>query len=136
MEVLIAAVAAALYGLVSLVIGNRFPFSKHAMYATTANRKGRGAVPLLWADHQVASIDRFDRIAGLDPDTLYPKGMPCSLEWQIHEAARWIRNHRAAPDSPPGPVKVVWGFVVVHVQDDGTLTEEVVELQSGTAWPR
>lgn len=136
MEILIALAAGAAYFLLSLLVGDRFPFSKHSMYASTAVRKESGAVPLLLADGKPAAVDHFDRFRGLDPDALYPDGLPCSLEWQIHEAGRWIREKRAEDTDAPGPVKVEWGFVLVKARKDGRLSERWYPIQQGTAWPR
>ena len=83
-----------------------------------------------------AAVDRYERFQGLDPDKLYPDGLPCSLEWQIHEAGRWIRDKTAPAGDAPGPVKVEWGFVIVKARKDGRLTERWFALQEGTAWPR
>jgi len=135
-EVLVALAGFIAYFVISLVVGDRFPFSKHSMYASTAVRNESGAVPLLLAGGKPAAVDRYERFQGLDPDKLYPDGLPCSLEWQIHEAGRWIRD-KAAPDGDaPGPVKVEWGFVIVKARKDGRLTERWFALQEGTAWPR
>lgn len=136
MEILIALAAGAAYFIISLLVGDRFPFSKHSMNASTAVRKEAGAVPLLLADGKPAAVDDYDRFQGLDPDAMYPDGLPCSLEWQIHEAGRWIRDKTADSEDAPGPVKVEWGFVLVKARKDGRLTERWHPLQEGTAWPR
>ena len=136
MEALIALAAGVAYFVISLVVGDRFPFSKHSMYASTAMRSESGAVPLLLADGKPAAVDRFVRFQGLDPDALYPERLPCSLEWQIHEAGRWFRDKAAEPGDAPGPVKVEWGFVIIKARKDGRLTERWFPIQEGTAWPR
>ena len=129
-----APLAAVVYAAVSTLVGDRFPFSRYSMYASTAVRD-HGAVPVFLADAEPAPIDAFDRFAGLDPDTLYPKGLACSLEWQVHEAKRWIRGHRAAFGEEPGPVKVAFGFVILRVDAEGRLSEELRLTGEGTAWP-
>ncbi len=136
MEALIALAAGVAYFVISLIVGDRFPFSKHSMYASTAMRDDSGAVPLMLADGKPVAVDRYDRFQGLDPDNLYPERLPCSLEWQIHEAGRWFRDKAAAPDDPPGPVKVEWGFVIVKARKDGRISERWFPIQEGTAWPR
>jgi len=136
MELALASVAAVVFAALSLLVGDRFPFSKHSMYASTAARDNTGAVPLFLAHGKPAPIDQYERFLGLDPDTLYNKDLPCSLEWQIHEAGRWMRDKAAASDDPPGPVPVAWGFVIIRVQDDGSLKETWLQKQTGTAWPR
>lgn len=135
MGVWIALAAALAYIIISLIVGDFFPFSKHSMYASTAMRD-KGAVPLLLAENQPTEIDRYVRFQGIDPNKMYPPGLPCSLEWQVHEAGRWLRNNLDAPDSPPGPVKVSWGFVILRVQPDGSIQERWRPVQEGTAWPR
>lgn len=135
MAVWIALAAALAYIVISLIVGDFFPFSKHSMYASTAMRD-KGAVPLLLADNKPAEVDQFVRFQGIDPATLYPPGLPCSLEWQVHEAGRWFSNNLDAPGSPPGPVKVSWGFVILRVQPDGSIQERWRPVQEGTAWPR
>jgi len=135
-EVLVALAGFIAYFVISLVVGDRFPFSKHSMYASTAVRNESGAVPLLLAAGKPAAVDRYERFQGLDPDNLYPDGLPCSLEWQIHEAGRWIRDKTAPAGDAPGPVKVEWGFVIVKARKDGRLTERWFAIQEGTAWPR
>jgi len=136
MEIAIAAIAAVAFAVLSLLVGDRFPFSKHSMYASTAARGKTGAVPLFLAHGKPAPIDQYHRFLGLDPDNLYNKDLPCSLEWQTHEAGRWIRDKSDPPDAEPGPVPVAWGYVIIRVQDDDTLKETWLQKQTGTAWPR
>jgi hypothetical protein len=131
----IALAAALAYIVISLVIGDIFPFSRHSMYASTAMRD-KGAVPLMLADDKPAELDDYHRFVGIDPDQLYPSQLPCSLEWQVHEASRWLRDKAAEPDSGPGPVKISWGFVILRVMDDGTIQERWRPVQEGSAWPR
>jgi len=135
MGALVALAAALVYMVISLIIGDIFPFSKHSMYASTAMRD-KGAVPLMLADNQPAEVDDYVRFTGIDPDRLYPPRLPCSLEWQIHEAGRWFRGNQAEEGSPPGPVKISWGFVILRVQPDGSIQETWRPVQEGTAWPR
>lgn len=134
MGVWIALAAALAYIIISLIVGDFFPFSKHSMYASTAMRD-KGAVPLLLADKQPAEVDHFVRFQGIDPKEMYPPRLPCSLEWQVREATRWVENNLDA-GGEPGPVQVSWGFVILRVQPDGSIQERWRPVQQGTAWPR
>lgn len=123
------------YAAVSLVVGSRFPFSKYAMYDTSPNRT-RGAVPVVLADGEVASLAAFDRIDGFTSAEMYPPGIPCSLEWQVREAQRWVDEHPLPAGEGPGPVRLAWGFRQLTLRPDHEVEERLEILCTGTAWTR
>ena len=121
------------YFLVSLRVREFFPFSFYEMYSESANRNS-GAVPFFLADGKEVPLGRYHRFKGIDPETLYPTGMPCSMEWKVTEAKRWIAAHPAAAGEPAGPVRVQWGFRILSIDADGLLAENVHVVSVGTAW--
>jgi hypothetical protein len=131
----IAPLAALVYIGVSLLIGDWFPFSRYSMYASIG-RRDHGATPYFKAAGEFVRIDLYGEFLGLELSGMYPQGTPCSLEWQVHEARRWIKQH-PAPDGPlPSPearVPVEFGFRLLWVDDAGHLTEKLRPTLQGTA---
>ena len=125
----IAPAAALAYIVISLVIGDVFPFSKYSMYASIG-RRDHGAVLYVKADGVFVRVDELVDFHGIDLDQVYPSGIPCSLEWQVHEAKRWLGNHKA---DAPGPVAVEMGFRLIWVAADGKITEKLRPTVRGTA---
>lgn len=61
------------YILVSLGVGGRFRFSRHAMYASVRQRT-EGAVFSVWVAGADAPVARLGRLVGIDPEVLSPRG--------------------------------------------------------------
>ncbi len=125
----------AVYAAISLRVGNLFPFSKYSMYASSPNRR-RGAVPVLLLDGEPVHWTRYERISGLRSQDMYPPGLPCSLEWMVLEAKRWVDDHTAEPGDAPGPVHLTWGFRILTLGDDHELSESLQVIGTAQAWPR
>jgi hypothetical protein len=121
-----------LYVAGAVLLGDTFPFSRFSMYA---DYRRQGAVPVFLAGGRPVSVRAFESFFGIDPDRMYPKGTPCSLEWRIHEARRWIVQHTAS-----GPmeraVPVQWGFTFVTVDEAGRVRQDVRIVSEGVACPR
>jgi hypothetical protein len=130
-----APLAAVAYFLLSLLIGDRFPFSAYKMYASTAQRT-EGAVIVCFADGALASVDDYERFAGIDPAAIYPRGLACSLEWQVNEHRRWIERHVAPTGAPDGPVRIDIGYRLLAVDAAGRVSERIRVVARGTAWPK
>lgn len=113
---LTAPVFGALYFVVSRVVGDRFPFSRYAMYASTAMRS-EGGVPSFRADGRDARIDDYVDFVGIDPDAIYPAGIPCSLEWRVREWQRWLRSHQSDVPGAAGPIAIEIGFRMLRVDE-------------------
>ncbi len=128
----IAPVAALVYIVVSLAIGDWFPFSRYSMYASIGARD-HGAAPYCKANGEFTTVDRLEHFGGFDVAHIYPQGIPCSLEWQVHEARRWIEAHMAPPDGGPGDVAMEFGFRLIWVDDKGHITEKLRPTLNGTA---
>jgi hypothetical protein len=118
------------YIAVSWVTNDFFPFSRYPMYASAVTREA-GAIPVFRADGEVIPIDEFTDFTGMDPALFYPPHTPCSLEWQIHEATRYVSKHLS--DGEPGPVEVFWGFLYISVDEKGEIQERLDIVQSGHA---
>ena len=67
---------------------------------------------------------------------MYPLGFPCSLEWIIREAQRWIEEHPAEEGEAAGPHRVEWGFRIIQIDEGKTFSENIEIVQQGWAWPR
>ena len=107
-------------------VGERFPISRYSMYASNAPHE-RGAVPVVLANGEPADVEDFVDFSGLDLVRWSPPE-PCSLEYILADARRWIEAH---PGSG-GDVEIGLAFVVVTLAD-GALHEETVVLQRGRA---
>lgn len=128
-----AVLGAALYFGVSLLVGDRFPFSRYSMYARTANRDN-AAAPFFRAAGEDVRMDQYTDFSGLDPRRMRPEVGDCSVMWKVEEAMRWVERHPAPPDAPAeGRVAVEWGFHVITVDDDGAVHEEPIIVLRGTA---
>lgn len=123
------------YGAASLWLGDVFPFSPYRMYAAAAGRT-EGAVPVFLAEDKPADVTAFEGFSGPDPDRMHPPGYPCSMEWKIEEAKRWVGGHRAAAGTAPGPSRVAWGFRIVSLDRAGRLSQRIEIVSEGRAWPR
>lgn len=131
---LTAPLAGLIYYVLSRAIGDVFPFSRYAMYASTAMRS-EGAVPFFRADGCEARIDDFTDFVGIDPGGVYPEGFPCSLEWRVREWQRWLEGHTSEVPDVDGPIRIEIGFRMLAVDEEGVLTEQIQITQEGTAWP-
>jgi hypothetical protein len=129
-----AALAFALVLAAGLVLGEVFPFSRFDMYARAAGRR-EGAVPLVLADGREIEIERLRGFSAIDATTLLPAGIPCSMEYRVHEIERWIATHPAPRDGAPGPLHVWIGYRVLSLAD-GRVHERRVVVAEGRAWPR
>ena len=134
MVVWIAPLAALLYILISLAIGDWFPFSRYSMYASIG-RRDHGAAPYFKANGEFVRIDHYGDFSGLDLEAMYPRGIPCSLEWQVHEARRWIQRHPAPAGQAEGEavVPVEFGFRLIWVDEQGRLTMTLRPTMQGHA---
>ncbi len=127
-ESLIALIAAIAYVLISLAVGDRFPFSRYSMYADLTTRE-EGAVLYIRAAERFIAPDDLDAVHGIEVSALSPKGIPCSQEWLVHEAQRWLGNHRV--DHPPEdgvPVEVGWRMLRVQ---EGAVHERLQPVARG-----
>ena len=121
------------YLLGCLLFGSRYPFSKFELYSDVGHRD-EGAVLLFLADGQEAELHRYTGFDGLEPEHFLPSHIPTSLTWMVEEARRWVSEHPS--HEGPGPVAVAVGFRMLRIGEDGTIIEEQLILQEGTAWKR
>jgi hypothetical protein len=70
-------------------------------------------------------------VHGLDLGAIDPRERPCSQEWLIHEAKRWLESH-TVPEPPPGGIAVEVGYRMLRVDDDGRLHERLDPVTRGT----
>jgi hypothetical protein len=116
----------------SLWLGEFFPFSLFNMYAAI---RDEGAVPVFLAEGRPAKIEEFSSFWGIDTDGMLPEGFQCSLVWEVHEAQRWIEDHRASAPVRKG-VRVEWGYRMVRVEPSGELKENIKVVSKGKALRR
>jgi hypothetical protein len=133
-------IAFLVYAAGSWILGEVYPFSRFDMYASSAGRS-EGAVPVFLVDGKDIDITDYDLFTGIDPDlrTLLPPDVPCSMEYIVRDAARWIAEHRAAPHQPDGPAKITIGYRILSIDDSAgasTLRERMRIVAEGRAWPR
>jgi hypothetical protein len=129
-HVAVALVALAVYCLVSLQVGDRFPFSRYVMYAQLKGRTEGAVLGLRVAGKEVPATS-LEGFVGLDPSRIDARGYPCSQEWAVHETRRWVEEHQGAlPSADSVPVEV--GFRIVSVEQF-RLLERWVPLTAGTA---
>lgn len=128
-EVLVGLVAALIYIAISLAVGDRFPFSRYAMYADLTGRK-EGAVLYVRAADRFVAPDDLDAVHGIDVAALNPRGVPCSQEWLVHEAKRWLEAH-VSEAAPENAVTVEIGWRMLRVED-GVVHERLQPITHGT----
>jgi hypothetical protein len=107
-----SSLACAAYVLGGLLLGERFPFSRFAMYA-----------------------DR--RFAGLAGASLRaPPGVVTAMDYVVHDWGDHFRAHDAAAGETPGEaaVDVAVAYDIVRVRDGSVVRERIV-VARGTAWP-
>jgi hypothetical protein len=127
----IAAVGTALacggvYALTSWLVGDIFPFSRYAMYAGLRGRT-EGAVLYVRVGEAFVDVQELLDFDGVDPAKIQVQGWPCSQEWQVVEARRWVEAH---PGSGREAVEV--GFRVIRVRE-GAIEERLVPVTTGRA---
>lgn len=133
MATLIALVAMLLYMAISLRVGDRFPFSKYSMYADLRTRD-EGAVLYVRLGERFVDPDQLEAVHGLDVEALDPKKRPCSQQWLVYEAQRWLRDHTVA-SVPDGGELVEVGWRLLRIEPDGSLSERLEPMTRGTGRP-
>lgn len=130
-EAWIAAVAALAYAVIGLLVGDRFPFSKYSMYARIEGRT-RGAVLYLRAGERFVEPAEVLAVSGLDVDALDPKRVPCSQQWLVYEAMRWLSSRTEAESLQDG-TELEAGYRMLEIGPDGSLKEELAVVTRGKA---
>jgi hypothetical protein len=128
--ILVAAAAFAIYVAVALVVGDRFLFSRYSMYAKLTSRT-EGAVLYARLGDRFVSPDDLDAVHGLDVPALDPTRVPCSQQWAVYEAQRWLES-RAVATPPSDGLPVELGWRMLRVDDAGALVERLDPVTAGT----
>ena len=128
-EIEVALVACILYIVISLLVGDRFPFSRYSMYATLTRRQ-EGAVLYLKMGERFIAADELVEIHGLDVPALDPKRVPCSQQWAVYEAQRWLSAH-SVKTAPKDGAPVEAGYRMLRVEADGSISMRLIPLTSG-----
>jgi hypothetical protein len=129
-EIEVGLVAFAIYVIVSLAVGDLFPFSRYSMYASLSGRE-EGAVLYVRAGERFVAPDELVQVHGLDVPALDPKRVPCSQQWVVYEAQRWLETHSVA-DPPEHGVPVEVGYRMLKVEGDGTVSMRLAPKTAGT----
>lgn len=122
--------AGLVYSAIALRFPDRYPFATYSMYAKLRDRV-EGAVLYVRVGEELVSIGALEAFAGLDPALVTPAGYPCSQEWVVWEARRWIETNLVG-EARPGAVDVEVGFRILRVENF-VLNERRVPLASGRA---
>ncbi len=125
----IALAAMAVYIVISLLVGDRFPFSRYSMYANLTQRE-QGAVFFVRAGDRFVAADELDAVWGIDVPALDPKLVPCSQQWLVYEAQRWLESHLVeAPPEDSLPLEI--GYRMLKVEPDGAVSMRLDVLTQG-----
>jgi hypothetical protein len=119
------------YAAIGYFIGDVFLFSNYQLYSSATNRT-EGATPAFFADGREARMVDYVDFHGIDPSRIHWYDFPCSVQWMVEEARRWVREH-ASSEPPTDAVPVVWGMTVFKIAPDGSLTQRFDPLVSGVA---
>lgn len=125
----------AVYYGVAMVIEDAFVISSYRMYSPTADRQ-EGAIPAFFAGDGEARLIDYTGFTGIDPDAIRWDGYACAHQWMVHEARRWVLEHRAMGEGTQGGdagVEVVWGFKVFTVSPEGHVQERFDPIVRGRA---
>jgi hypothetical protein len=131
-------IAFVVYAAGSWILGEVYPFSRFDMYASSAGRS-EGAVPVFLVEGREVDVTDYDLFSGIDPDALLPPDVPCSMEYVVRDAARWIASHRKSETQPEGPVTITIAYRILSIDEtDGasTLRERTRVVAEGRAWRR
>ena len=128
-EITIAVVAMLLYIAISLAVGDVFPFSRYSMYASLTNRS-EGAVFFVRTGERFIAADELEAVHGIDVPALDPKLVPCSQQWLVYEAQRWLESHLV--DAPPeDSVPIEIGYRMLRVEKGGAVSMRLEVLTTG-----
>ncbi len=130
-EIVYAGVALLVYVVVSLLVGDRFPFSRYIMYAALKDRD-EGAVLYLRVGDRFLEPQDLRSVFGLDVDALDPKRVPCSQQWIVYEVQRLLRA-RAADRPPEGSLPLEVGYRMLRVDKSGQVHEKLRPITRGSA---
>jgi hypothetical protein len=128
-EIVIALVACVAYIGISLLVGDRFPFSRYSMYARLTHWR-EGAVLYVRAGEEFVAPDELECVFGLDVPALDPKRVPCSQEWLVYEAQRWLTAH-LVNDEPEDAIVVEVGYRMLRVEPDGSISMRLDPVTTG-----
>lgn len=96
--------------------------------------QGTTAIPVFYADGQIADIEDYTDFTGISPDAVDVRheGYACAVEHRLHEQRDWLAHHQgAALDG----VRVEIGLLLLSVQGDRVVSEPRIDA-TGTARPR
>ena len=129
-----AAAAFATYYLISLLVGEVYPFSRYEMYSGAGSF--RGAVIVCRSGGSEVSLGNYDRFAGFDPGALaYPPGEHFGSEYKLDEVRHTLETHRVRGAEPPNSVHLEIGIRIVEATDEGLrVVAAFVPMAEGRAW--
>ena len=132
--IVVALAACTAYIVISLVVGDRYPFSRYSMYAQLTTRK-EGAVLYVKVGEDFVPSYFVEEVSGLDLAVIEPRKVPCSQEWLVYEAQRWLRNHTVeTPSEGALPIEVGWRML--RVDEAGELHQRLVPITRGMGHAR
>jgi hypothetical protein len=127
---LIAVLAAAAYAAISLWLGDFFPFSRYGMYHDLTTRD-EGAVLYVSLAGRFIAPEELGAVHGLDLAAIDPKRFPCSQQWLVYEAQRWLGNHSVTAAPTTGePLEI--GYRMLRVDGSGKISVRLQPVTQGT----
>jgi hypothetical protein len=135
----------------SAVTGDFFPFTQVPMYAAVGANGVRttAAVPVFLVNGVRADIRDYDRfLSAADTADMLPwarcravggcDALPCSMNYVVDNDRRWVLDHAAQSTSTGAnaTVPVTYAYLLLEQRPDGTVSEELRTVWTGSALPR
>ncbi len=128
----IAAAGFVAYLLVSLLVGEWFPFTQLPMYSELSGYRTSQVLVCRLAGEEIP-CDGLQHVEGVSPRAIQPlKGRRFSMGYRIQELRAQLERQGDAPPGEGSAFEV--GFRPVDMGPDGPEMGDFVAVQSGRAW--
>jgi len=130
----VALIAFGTYIVLTLLIGEFYPFSAQGMYSQLQDYD-EGSVLTFMADGEVVRLEDYGRFTGFEPGDVKPlEGVPFSMGFALREFQTWVERNRGDLNNP-GSVVFEIGFRRVTIGDEGPEMGPFIPVVKGNAWP-